>query len=111
MGVGGRALRCEGGGGRYVCRQGKRCHPALAHNEFTGNANNTLCVRQHQVTEPLSLPPRDTNKHKGSLMPRPELAGDLARVKSQEMDESWPSLIEVTAYWSKDGSRKGRRRS
>ena len=44
-------------------------------------------------------------------MPRPELAGDLARVKSQEMDESWPSLIEVTAYWSKDGSRKGRRRS
>jgi hypothetical protein len=44
-------------------------------------------------------------------MPRPELSGDLARVKSIEADETWPTHIEITAIWSKDGSRKGRRRS
>ncbi len=32
-------------------------------------------------------------------MPRPDLAGDLARVKTVEADESWPSLIEIVAYW------------
>jgi hypothetical protein len=37
--------------------------------------------------------------------------GDLARTTSLEADESWPSIIEVVAYWSADGSRKGRRRS
>ena len=36
-------------------------------------------------------------------------AGDLARVKVHDMDESWPTMIEVVAYWG-DG-RKGRRRS
>jgi hypothetical protein len=44
-------------------------------------------------------------------MPRPELSGDLARVKSIEADETWPTHIEIVAYWSKDGNRKGRRRS
>ena len=37
--------------------------------------------------------------------------GDLARVRSIEMSEDWPTVIEVVAYWSKDGSRKGKRRS
>lgn len=37
--------------------------------------------------------------------------GDLARVKSQEPNADWPTMIEVVAYWSHDGSRKGRRRS
>lgn len=37
--------------------------------------------------------------------------GDLARAVSHDPDETWPSVIEVVAYWSKDGSRKGRRRS
>jgi len=45
-------------------------------------------------------------------MPRPELSGDLARVKSIEADETWPSLIEIVCYWGpKDNPRKGRRRS
>lgn len=44
-------------------------------------------------------------------MPRPEPSGELARVKTVEADESWPTIVEVTAYWSKDGSRRGRRRS
>ena len=43
---------------------------------------------------------------------RPEPAGDLARVKSIERDESWPTLIEVVCYWGPaDAPRKGRRRS
>lgn len=36
-------------------------------------------------------------------------AGDLARCKTIESDDSWPTMIEVVAYWG-DG-RKGRRRS
>lgn len=36
--------------------------------------------------------------------------GDLARVKSTESDETWPSIIEVVAYWGKDG-RRGKRKS
>lgn len=35
--------------------------------------------------------------------------GDLARVKTQESDESWPTMIEIVAYWGE--GRKGRRRS
>jgi len=37
--------------------------------------------------------------------------GDLSRAVTHEADESWPTIIEITAYWSKDGSRRGRRRS
>lgn len=44
-------------------------------------------------------------------MPRPEPAGDLANTKVHELDQSYPTHIEIVAYWSKDGSRKGRRRS
>lgn len=43
-------------------------------------------------------------------MTRPELGGDLARVKSVEADESWPTLIEIVAYFGKEG-RRGKRRS
>ncbi len=43
-------------------------------------------------------------------MPRPALSGDLANVVSQEADEEWPTMIEVVAYFGKDG-RKGKRRS
>jgi hypothetical protein len=37
--------------------------------------------------------------------------GDLARAVSHDPDESWPTIIEIVAYFSKDGTRKGRRRS
>lgn len=37
-------------------------------------------------------------------------SGDLARVKSTEADEGWPTLIEVVAYWG-PGGRKGKRKS
>lgn len=37
--------------------------------------------------------------------------GDLAKVTVHETEESWPTLIEIVAYFSKDGSRKGKRRS
>ena len=40
-----------------------------------------------------------------------QVAGDLNRLISHDPDEGWPSHIEVTAIWSKDGSRKGKRRS
>jgi len=43
-------------------------------------------------------------------MNRPQNAGDLARVTSHEASDEWPHLIEIVAYWGKDG-RKGRRRS
>ncbi len=33
------------------------------------------------------------------------LHGDLARVKSQELDDSWPEIIEIVAYWG-PGRRK-----
>jgi hypothetical protein len=38
-------------------------------------------------------------------------AGDLARVKTHDPSEAWPTCIEVVAYWSKGNNRKGRRRS
>ena len=41
----------------------------------------------------------------------PQNQGDLSRTQSQESDQSWPTMIEVVAYWSKSGNRKGRRRS
>lgn len=44
-------------------------------------------------------------------MPRPAPSGDLAKVTNHEPDVSYPSIIEIVAYWSKDGSRKGRRRA
>jgi hypothetical protein len=31
--------------------------------------------------------------------PEGTFAGDLARVKSQEMDDEWPEMIEIVAYW------------
>ena len=37
--------------------------------------------------------------------------GDLARVTSHNPSEDWPTHLEVTAIWAKDGGRKGRRRS
>lgn len=37
-------------------------------------------------------------------------SGDLARAITHEPDSDWPSMIEIVAYWGKDG-RKGRRRS
>lgn len=36
-------------------------------------------------------------------------SGDLARAKCHEADDSWPTMIEVVAYWG-DG-RRGKRRS
>ena len=44
-------------------------------------------------------------------MNRPQNAGELSRVKAHEANSDWPTQLEITAYWSKDGSRKGRRRS
>jgi hypothetical protein len=35
--------------------------------------------------------------------------GDLSRAITHEADESWPTMIEVVAYWGE--GRKGRRRS
>lgn len=43
-------------------------------------------------------------------MSRPQ-QGDLANVTVHEREEAWPTIIEVVAYFSKDGSRKGQRRS
>jgi hypothetical protein len=40
-----------------------------------------------------------------------QVAGDLTRVKSHEPSETWPSVIEVVAYWPTPGRPKGRRRS
>jgi hypothetical protein len=40
-----------------------------------------------------------------------QVAGDLNRLISHDPSEEWPSHIEITAIWSKDGSRKGKRRS
>ena len=41
----------------------------------------------------------------------PVLHGDLARVTANETDDSWPSLIEIVAYWNKGGGRRGKRKS
>lgn len=35
--------------------------------------------------------------------------GDLSRAVTHEADDSWPTMIEIVAYWG-DG-RKGKRRS
>ena len=40
---------------------------------------------------------------------RPQ-AGDLARTVVHDADESWPTVIEIVAYFGKEG-RKGKRRS
>lgn len=37
-------------------------------------------------------------------------AGDLARCTTHEADDTWPTIIEVVAYFGKAG-RKGKRRS
>jgi hypothetical protein len=37
--------------------------------------------------------------------------GDLDRAPVSDPEQGWPSIIEIVAYWSKDGTRKGRRRS
>ena len=36
--------------------------------------------------------------------------GDLARGVNHDPNDEWPTLIEIVAYWGKDG-RRGRRRS
>lgn len=36
--------------------------------------------------------------------------GDLTKTKTIESNEDWPSLIEIVAYFGKEG-RKGKRRS
>lgn len=36
-------------------------------------------------------------------------SGDLARAKSHDPNDDWPTMIEVVAYWGE--GRKGRRRS
>lgn len=42
-------------------------------------------------------------------MPEP-LLGDLARCKTTEANDDWPTLIEVVAYFGKEG-RKGKRKA
>lgn len=44
------------------------------------------------------------------MVTSPLPAGDLARCITHEPDDTWPTMIEIVAYWGKDG-RKGRRRS
>lgn len=44
-------------------------------------------------------------------MPGPQDQGDLSRTITHESDESWPTMIEVVAYWSRGQGRRGRRRS
>jgi hypothetical protein len=36
-------------------------------------------------------------------------SGDLARCTTHEADQSWPTMIEIVAYWG--NGRKGKRRS
>ena len=38
-----------------------------------------------------------------------QLAGDLARCKTLESNDEWPTFIEVVAYYGKD--RKGKRKA
>jgi hypothetical protein len=35
--------------------------------------------------------------------------GDLARCITHESDDTFPSMIEIVAWWGHDGERKGRR--
>lgn len=35
--------------------------------------------------------------------------GDLAKAVVHDPDEDWPTIIEIVAYFSKDGSRRGKR--
>lgn len=35
--------------------------------------------------------------------------GDLSRATTHEADDSWPTMIEIVAYWGE--GRKGKRRS
>ena len=38
--------------------------------------------------------------------------GDLSRATVHEADDSWPTHLEIVAYWGKDkDSRRGKRRS
>ena len=37
--------------------------------------------------------------------------GDLARVKSEEPDQSWPTMIEIVAIWKGEDGKRGRQRS
>lgn len=36
-------------------------------------------------------------------------SGDLARCKTEEADDTWPTMIEIVAYWGE--GRRGKRRS
>lgn len=39
-------------------------------------------------------------------------SGDLARCVTHEADDTWPSSIEIVAYWGPPGNeRRGKRRS
>lgn len=42
-------------------------------------------------------------------LPRADIAGDLARCKTHEPDDTWPTMIEIVAYWGE--GRRGKRRS
>lgn len=41
-------------------------------------------------------------------VPNGQNFGDLARCQTQEIDDSWPVMLEIVAYFGKEG-RKGRR--
>lgn len=44
-------------------------------------------------------------------MPRPEPAGDLAKVKRHDADETWPAMVEIVCWFGPtDNPRKGKRR-
>jgi hypothetical protein len=45
---------------------------------------------------------------KGRMMPIQNPVSDLARVKSQEAEDAWPTLIEIVAYFGE--GRKGKTR-
>lgn len=39
------------------------------------------------------------------------MEGDLSRCVTTESNDSWPTLLEIVAYYSSDGTRRGKRRS
>ena len=38
-------------------------------------------------------------------------SGDLARAVTHEPNETWPTMIEIVAYWGHGHGRRGKRRS
>ena len=37
-------------------------------------------------------------------------SGDLARCVTHELDDQWPTMIEIVAYWQAPPGKRGRRR-